>query len=202
MKTIVATFRVYDKATYLITESKCPHLQEVELTHVFKNTWKRGETEFTLKPTNIKNHYHGCIKGKQYMLVRQHYTHKSEKVEVPASEIKQKEEKPVETILIKNLKKDQMEKGNPTHFYIGRGSDVGNPFTMTSWTQQERDRVCNEYDKWLRNKLFVEKNKKICLYMNIMYQAWKKHGQITLFCYCEPKRCHAESIRDILKGVK
>jgi hypothetical protein len=62
--------------------------------------------------------------------------------------------------------------------YIGRGSKWGNPFVMKDYSQEERDRVCDEYEKWfwttdLPNQLSELKNK-------------------TLGCYCKPKRCHGD----------
>jgi len=32
--------------------------------------------------------------------------------------------------------------------YIGRGSKWGNPFNMKNYSKEERDRVCDEYEKW------------------------------------------------------
>jgi hypothetical protein len=32
--------------------------------------------------------------------------------------------------------------------YIGRGSKWGNPFVMKDWSDEERNRVCDEYEKW------------------------------------------------------
>lgn len=62
--------------------------------------------------------------------------------------------------------------------YIGRGSKWGNPFKMLDWSLEERNRVCDEYEKWfwttdLPNQIHELKDK-------------------TLGCYCKPKRCHGD----------
>lgn len=60
--------------------------------------------------------------------------------------------------------------------YIGRGSKWGNPFKMNNNSNDERNRVCDEYEKWfwktnLPNDLHELKGKKIG-------------------CFCSPLRCH------------
>lgn len=71
-----------------------------------------------------------------------------------------------------NLKKQKYD------VYIGRGSKWGNPFPMKNYSQEERDRVCNEYEEWfwttdLPNQINELKDK-------------------ILGCYCKPKRCHGD----------
>jgi hypothetical protein len=108
------------------------------------------------------------------------------------------------TITIKNLYRAAMDKTCGYHFYVGRGSvgkdasPVGNPFIMQDNSEKERTRVCKEYEAWFIQKVFVEKDKAICGYMNTMYKALKKHGKLVLFCYCYPKKCHAETIMKFL----
>ena len=67
--------------------------------------------------------------------------------------------------------------------YIGRGSKWGNPFVMKDWSQTERDRVCDEYEKWfwtteLPNHLGELRDK-------------------VLACFCKPKRCHGDFLARI-----
>ena len=37
------------------------------------------------------------------------------------------------------------------YYYIGRGSILGNPFVMNNQSIEERNRVCNEYKKYIEN---------------------------------------------------
>ena len=41
-----------------------------------------------------------------------------------------------------------IRKTNNYDVYIGRGSKWGNPFRMKDYSKEERDRVCDEYEKW------------------------------------------------------
>lgn len=71
-----------------------------------------------------------------------------------------------------NLKKAKYD------IYIGRGSKWGNPFIMKDYSQQERDRVCDEYEKWFWTT-------------NLPKQLYELKDKI-LGCYCKPKRCHGD----------
>lgn len=71
-----------------------------------------------------------------------------------------------------NLKKEKYD------VYCGRGSKWGNPFVMNNYSQAERDRVCDEYEKWfwttdLPNQIHELKDK-------------------VLGCFCKPLRCHCD----------
>ena len=62
--------------------------------------------------------------------------------------------------------------------YCGRGSKWGNPFKMNNYSKAERDRVCEEYEKWfwttdLPNQLHELKDK-------------------VLGCFCAPLKCHCD----------
>lgn len=62
--------------------------------------------------------------------------------------------------------------------YIGRGSKWGNPFNMNGNSEKERNRVCDEYEKYffstnLPNEIHELKDK-------------------VLGCFCKPKRCHGD----------
>ncbi len=81
-----------------------------------------------------------------------------------------------------NLKKERYD------VYIGRGSKWGNPFKMKDWSDAERNRVCDEYEKWfwttdLPTQLFELKDK-------------------TLGCYCKPKRCHGDFLAKIANELE
>lgn len=62
--------------------------------------------------------------------------------------------------------------------YIGRGSKWGNPFKMQSYTLAERDRVCDEYERWFYTT-------------NLPSQIGELVGK-KLGCYCKPLRCHGD----------
>lgn len=78
--------------------------------------------------------------------------------------------------------------------YVGRPSPLGNPFPMKS--EEDRDRVCEEYALWLGDM----SGRNICVMDELkrLKGIYKEEGSLTLLCHCHPKRCHAESIRDML----
>ena len=99
-------------------------------------------------------------------------------------------------IKIKNLRTDSIE-----HVYdvkVDRSSPLGNPFFMRS--ESERDLVCNNYEQWLLEQI-TNKNRLVCDELNRLYKLLKTHGKLNLFCWCSPKRCHAETIRLTLLKV-
>lgn len=75
---------------------------------------------------------------------------------------------------------------------VDRKSALGNPYFMKS--EDERDRVCDQYERWFTfttgkfgNPVVLEELYRI---LNIA-----KEHDVTLLCWCYPKRCHAETIK-------
>ena len=71
-----------------------------------------------------------------------------------------------------NIKKEKYD------IYIGRGSKWGNQFKMNNWSDEERNRVCDEYEKWFWTTILPG-------------QLHELKGKV-LGCYCKPKRCHGD----------
>lgn len=71
-----------------------------------------------------------------------------------------------------NLRKEKHD------IYIGRGSKWGNPFKMKNTSEEERNRVCDEYEKWFWTTDMV----------NDLHELKGK----VLGCYCKPLRCHGD----------
>lgn len=87
----------------------------------------------------------------------------------------------------------------PTYLYdikICRGvSELGNPFLLKD--ECDRDFVCDLYEKYFQTQ--IENNNLFFMdELNCLMRLYKKHGQLRLFCWCAPKRCHAETIRDYI----
>lgn len=70
---------------------------------------------------------------------------------------------------------------------VDRSSVLGNPFVMK--TEADRDRVCDEYEEYFYKRL------KDCTTMQRIIDFYKEYGKLRLFCWCYPKRCHAETIK-------
>lgn len=94
------------------------------------------------------------------------------------------------TIEICNLRNKK-----PKYLYdviVDRSSPLGNPFVME--TEEFRNEVCNKYLDY-----FIEQNDMLFIIeLNYLYDLYIKHKKLRLFCWCAPKRCHAETIRDYI----
>jgi len=95
------------------------------------------------------------------------------------------------TVTVVNLKK--MPKPD---FRADRSTALGNPFYMNR--ESERELVCDQYEAYFLGNLnpdvapvgFLSELDKIL-------QAAKK-GDITIGCWCAPKRCHCDTIKEYI----
>ena len=99
-------------------------------------------------------------------------------------------------IAIKNLRSGFP--GGKADVRVDRASIFGNPYRL--YGESNRAGVCEKYEVYFRQKLAkcpsfkAEVDKLIDLY--------KQHNALNLYCWCAPKQCHAETIRDyILQAV-
>jgi hypothetical protein len=90
-------------------------------------------------------------------------------------------------ITIKNMR--QGRPSNPWDVRIDRFDKIlGNPFYMNS--ENERNLVCDKYEIW-----FNENLPKLLPRLNQLNELYQKYGKLNLYCWCAPKRCHAETIK-------
>lgn len=87
------------------------------------------------------------------------------------------------------------------HYYIGRGSILGNPFVMIDKSDEERNRVCEEFEKHFNNKVFIEKNQSFLNELDKLHNLSLKED-INLGCFCAPKRCHGDTIKNFLDNYQ
>ena len=69
-----------------------------------------------------------------------------------------------------------------------RMSILGNPFVLDK--ESDRDLVCDLYEDWFKEQARVFKPEILRL-----LSIYKEFGKLRLFCWCAPKRCHANTIR-------
>lgn len=81
-------------------------------------------------------------------------------------------------------------------FYVGRGSALGNPFRM--YDESQRNEVCDKFNAYLRQKI-AEHDRDILTALRTLHSHILLFGEVTLQCYCAPRRCHAESIKNVLE---
>ena len=81
---------------------------------------------------------------------------------------------------------------------IDRESIYGNPYSMRG-DENLRDTVCDYYKDYFNKQINI-KDSPIALGLdNLIYQL-NQGKNINLMCWCKPKRCHGETIKDYLEG--
>ena len=86
---------------------------------------------------------------------------------------------------------------------VDRSSPLGNPFFMK--TENRREQVCDKYETWFEEqftKYTQEERMEFNVEIGRLERLHARHGKLRLFCWCAPKRCHAETIRDYLEGLE
>ncbi len=83
-------------------------------------------------------------------------------------------------------------------FKCDRSTPLGNPFIMHS--ESERDQVCDKYHDWFYTNLNPDLSPVNFLdYLDEILQQVRKRS-VTLGCWCVPKRCHCETIKEWLEN--
>ncbi len=82
----------------------------------------------------------------------------------------------------------------PWHVVVDRTSRYGNPFGMTK--VQTRDAACDGFQEYF-DGLLEKGSKKFEPLLEIA----RKYGKITLFCWCVPERCHAETYKTYIENT-
>jgi len=88
---------------------------------------------------------------------------------------------------------------NALEVYIGRGTSLGNPYEMENQSQEERDRVCGEYESWLKVRLADKESEQYKELWRLFHIAKKK--DLHLLCWCAPLRCHGDFVKKILERM-
>ena len=85
----------------------------------------------------------------------------------------------------------------PNHIYCGRGSALGNPFPMKH--EGERDEVCDKYEVYFKEQVEGLKNEAMLSELRSIYKEAQK-GDVNLGCFCSPKRCHCDTIKNFIEN--
>lgn len=81
---------------------------------------------------------------------------------------------------------------------IDRSSVLGNPFYMPD--ESKRDLVCDQYEEYFNKKIKDGTDSKFIGELNRIYEL-SKSNDITLLCWCSPKRCHGETIKRYIESI-
>ena len=98
-------------------------------------------------------------------------------------------------IEIRNLRDSKPTQ--PWEVRVDRASVLGNPFRMVS--EDQRNAVCEQYEQYFNNIVRTKSNVEFMNELRRLFKLAKKHGKLRLFCWCAPKRCHAETIKKFLE---
>lgn len=79
--------------------------------------------------------------------------------------------------------------------YIGRGSPLGNPFVIGK--DGSREQVIAKYRVWL-NEQIMRKNQAVLDELNRLGNKAIDEKGLALQCFCYPKPCHGEVIKEKL----
>lgn len=84
------------------------------------------------------------------------------------------------------------------NFYIGRGSPVGNPYTVEEYGRTD---AIDQYKKWLKQKIH-EQDSSVTDYLNTIYKAAvDKPNGVKLVCFCKPRPCHGDYIKQVIEEM-
>lgn len=88
--------------------------------------------------------------------------------------------------------------------YIGRGSELGNPFThkelentKAQYKCDSREKAILNYEFYIRDKI-EKRDSNICKKLNEIFSMACKND-VFLVCFCKPKSCHGDIIKKIIE---
>lgn len=84
------------------------------------------------------------------------------------------------------------------YFSVDRSSPLGNPFFMDN--ESQRDEVCDKYEVWFYKMLEENVNESFLAHLQEIYEAALQSKEVALLCWCAPKRCHAETIKQFIEA--
>jgi hypothetical protein len=96
--------------------------------------------------------------------------------------------------------------GKPWSVYIGRPSPLGNTYSVEKFG---RERCIDLFRKDLQAALLPEDLayrseylSKIKVEFYHLVEIYKQYGKLVLACWCFPKKCHGDAIKEeILRGI-
>lgn len=103
-------------------------------------------------------------------------------------------------IVIKNLNKEKPTKPYQVRVDASSGSPLGNPFHYMISTEGETSRnyCIDKYREWLKDQM--DTNPRVLEAVLKLVDIYYDNGnKLELFCWCAPKRCHAEEVRAVVQ---
>ena len=89
-------------------------------------------------------------------------------------------------------------------FYIGRGSVLGNPYThisdrktLATFVVKSRDEAIESYSHYF--DIMYGSNVSFTNEIDKIYERYKEGKEVYLGCFCHPKSCHGDVIKEKLE---
>jgi len=87
-------------------------------------------------------------------------------------------------------------------FYIGRPSLLGNPYSdkkesIAKIIVDSRDEAMDMYKEYFYKRI-ESGDKDFIDELDKMYNFYKEHGKMNICCWCFPKRCHGNIIKEYI----
>jgi len=96
----------------------------------------------------------------------------------------------IEICNLRNTKPTQ-----PYDFKVDRSSPLGNPYYMQF--EEQRNEVCDKYERWFYKQ--IEESESFRDTVEALMAVYVQTRKLRLFCWCSPKRCHAETIKKYIE---
>jgi hypothetical protein len=109
------------------------------------------------------------------------------------------------SITISNIRQNSRGEyiGRENKTYGVKESPLANPFPLTR--ESERDGVIDKYRDWLNDILYPENRLRSPSAISIrneierLKKIYLDTGELNLVCWCFPRRCHGEVIREVIE---
>jgi len=82
--------------------------------------------------------------------------------------------------------------------YIGRPSPLGNPFQLEK--EEDRLSVISRYREWILGQIMA-KDEQVLSELSRLRQIAIEKGELRLQCWCAPKHCHGDVIKEIIENL-
>lgn len=115
----------------------------------------------------------------------------------------------IEVIHIKQIA-DLQNDSNNKFIYIGRynsnilkynyieNANLGNPFKLENQTEEARIDSINKFDEYLKNLKPTDRYYRNIVSLLNKIQNSNENDKFHLVCFCKPKLCHGDSLKDFM----
>jgi ribA/ribD-fused uncharacterized protein len=103
-------------------------------------------------------------------------------------------------IIIGNLRDEVKAGPHEAVFRVDRKSILGNPYAMRNDSEDERNRVCDLYEKYFKAQ--IKKRGDFAREVGKIIKAVQdpEISRVYLMCWCAPNRCHGETIKRFVEA--